>query len=227
MGVNDVIKNSVLELDSFAGSFTASSIASMVISLVISLLCGLFICFIYDRFYRGVVYNRSFSITLVGMSVLTTMVTLAISTNVVISLGMVGALSIVRYRTAVKEPLDLLYLFWAITTGITVGAKMYPLSIFAAIVMVVILYLFSRRSGNGQVFIVVVHYAGERVLDNIRKTMANTKYRIKSKTFSGESSEVAIEVFTKNQNLIFAEKLRAIEGVHNVTMIQYDGEYHD
>ncbi|MEG2377137.1 MAG: DUF4956 domain-containing protein [Clostridia bacterium] len=227
MSIQDVIKNSFLELDTFAGSFTAASIVSMAIGLIISLLFGMFICFIYDKFYRGVVYNRSFAITLVGMTVLTTMVTLAISTNIVISLGMVGALSIVRYRTAVKEPLDLLYLFWAITTGITAGAKMYPLCIFAAIVMVIILLVYNRRGNNGQVSIMVVHYSGDMVVDAVRRAMVSTKYRIKSRSLSGDVCEMAVEVFAKNQSMAFVEKVRAIDGVEDVTLIQYDGEYHD
>lgn len=126
MSVKDLIKKSVLELDMFKNSFTPEKILQMVIALGVALLMGLVICFIYNRFFRGVVYNRSFAVTLVGMTVLTCMVTLAISTNVVLSLGMVGALSIVRYRTAVKDPMDLLYMFWAITTGIAVGPTCLP-----------------------------------------------------------------------------------------------------
>lgn len=157
MSVKDLIKKSVLELDMFKNSFTPEKILQMVIALGVALLMGLVICFIYNRFFRGVVYNRSFAVTLVGMTVLTCMVTLAISTNVVLSLGMVGALSIVRYRTAVKDPMDLLYMFWAITTGIAVGANMFALVLIAAIVMILVLLIFSRRSSKGQVYIVVLH----------------------------------------------------------------------
>ena len=197
MSVKDLIKKSVLELDMFKNSFTPEKILQMVIALGVALLMGLVICFIYNRFFRGVVYNRSFAVTLVGMTVLTCMVTLAISTNVVLSLGMVGALSIVRYRTAVKDPMDLLYMFWAITTGI------------------------------GQVYIVVLHYTGDLVGDNIVRAMGNTRFRVKSKTLRGESAEMAMEVFCKTQSMVFLEKLRAVEGVEDVTLIQYDGEYHD
>lgn len=227
MSVQDVIKNSYLELDTFAGSFSADGIVSMVISLILSFAFGLLICVIYNKFYRGVVYNHSFAVTLVGMTVLTTMVTLAISTNVVISLGMVGALSIVRYRTAVKEPLDLLYLFWAITVGITVGAKMYPLCVFSTIIMIVLLIIFNRRANSGQVYILVVHYTGESVADAIRRAMGSTKYRIKSRSMRGETAEMAIEVFSKTPNMVFVEKAKAIPGVTDVTLVQYDGEYHD
>ena len=227
MSVKDLIKKSVLELDMFKNSFTPEKILQMVIALGVALLMGLVICFIYNRFFRGVVYNRSFAVTLVGMTVLTCMVTLAISTNVVLSLGMVGALSIVRYRTAVKDPMDQLYMFWAITTGIAVGANMFALVLIAAIVMILVLLIFSRRSSKGQVYIVVLHYTGDLVGDNIVRAMGNTRFRVKSKTLRGESAEMAMEVFCKTQSMVFLEKLRAVEGVEDVTLIQYDGEYHD
>ena len=121
MSVNDMIKKSVLN------SFSQYNVPKMALALLVALLVGSVIYCVYRRFYTGVVYSRSFAVTLVGMCVLTCMVTLAISTNIVISLGMVGALSIVRYRTAVKDPMDLLYLFWAITSGIAAGAGMYLL----------------------------------------------------------------------------------------------------
>ena len=227
MSVKDLIKKSVLELDMFKNSFTPEKILQMVIALGVALLMGLVICFIYNRFFRGVVYNRSFGVTLIGMTVITAMVTLAISTNIVISLGMVGALSIVRYRTAIKEPLDLLYLFWAISTGITAGAQMYPLSLMAALIMTVVLIVFNRRKGRGMLYIVVLHYREEAGGDEIRRAMGTLKYRVKSKTLRGEITEMALEVYASNKSLVFAEKLRAIEGVEDVTLIQYDGEYHE
>ena len=225
MSIQDVIKKSFVQ--SFANSFTLSSVLSMAIALLAALLLGLLICLIYNRFYRGVVYSRSFAITLVGMTVMTAMVTLAISTNIVISLGMVGALSIVRYRTAVKEPLDLLYLFWAITTGIAAGAQMYILCVLSFLIMTLLVVLFNRRSSRGQLYIVVVHYCGDLASDTIRRTMGTTKYRVKSKTLRGDSGELAMEVFSRNQSMVFVERLRAIDGVEDVTMIQYDGEYHE
>lgn len=119
---------------------------------------GILIYYVYKRFFTGVVYSRSFAVTLVDMCVLTCMVTLAISTNVVISLGMVGALSIVRYRTAVKDPLDLLYLFWAITTGITAGAGMYALVGLTAVVIVVMIAGFASHQDKARVYMMVIHY---------------------------------------------------------------------
>ena len=123
MSVKDFIKKSVLE------NFSPYNVPQMAAALLAAVLLGALIYWVYQRFYAGVLFSRSFAMTLVGMSVLTCMVTLAISSNVVISLGMVGALSIVRFRTAVKDPLDLLYLFWAITAGITTGAGMYQVGV--------------------------------------------------------------------------------------------------
>ena len=140
MSIQDMIKKSVLE----SGVFDSFNVPKMAISLIVALLLGAVISeiMVYSKFYVGVIFSRSFAVTLVGMTLLTCMVTLAISTNIVISLGMVGALSIVRFRTAVKDPMDLLYLFWAITTGITTGAGMYPLALIAAAVMIIMIYLF-------------------------------------------------------------------------------------
>lgn len=226
MSVQDFIKESILESEVFQQTFSWENFLSILISLSIALLVGLFISLIYTKFFRGVVYSRTFTTTLVGMSVLTCMVTVAISTNVVISLGMVGALSIVRYRTAVKEPLDLLYLFWAITSGIAVGAAMYSLVAVAALIMVLTLFIFNRRAISGKVYIVIIHYIGDYTDDMIRRAMGNTKFRVKSKTMRKDAAEMAIEVFIKGDNLGFAERIRTLENVQDVTLVQYDGEYH-
>lgn len=224
MSVKDIIKKSILE--SFGSTNTIAGLVNIIIALAAALILGLIICLIYNKFYRGVVYNRSFAITLVGMSVMTAMVTLAISTNIVISLGMVGALSIVRYRTAIKEPLDLLYLFWAITTGITCGAQMYALALITALVMLLILIAFNRRSNSGHLYIVVVHYNDDASADFVRRAMGNMKYRIKSTAVRGNNTELAMEVYASNASMAFVEKLRDSEGVTDVSAIQYNGEYH-
>lgn len=199
MSVNDMIKKSVLN------SFSQYNVPKMALALLVALLVGIVIYCVYRRFYTGVVYSRSFAVTLVGMCVLTCMVTLAISTNIVISLGMVGALSIVRYRTAVKDPMDLLYLFWAITSGIAAGAGMYLLVVVAG---------------------AVIHYASDAVGDDITRAFGRTKFFVKSKTMRGDHVEMAVEVFCDDKDMTFAERIRTIEGVEDVTLIQYNGEYH-
>ena len=210
--------------------FRTVSMALVVVQWTVPLLAalalGILIYLVYRKFYTGVVYSRSFAVTLVGMCVLTCMVTLAISTNVVISLGMVGALSIVRFRTAVKDPLDLLYLFWSITTGITAGAGMYALGLVTAAVMIAMIYLFSHWQAKGRVYIAVIHYVGTEAGDDIVRALGRIKYAVKSKTMRGENTEMAVEVFCKDPNMEFADRIRAVKGVQDVTLIQYNGEYH-
>lgn len=222
MSVKDMIKKSVLE----SGVFDQYNISSILVALVATLALGILIFLVYRRFYTGVIYSRTFAVTLVGMTVLTCMVTLAISTNVVISLGMVGALSIVRFRTAVKDPMDLLYLFWAITTGITSGAGMYVLALIAAAIMILMIILFYSRQQRGKIYIAVIHYSGDEAGDEVIRCFGKRKYFIKSKTMRKEKTEMAVEIFCKQADMDFMEKIRAIEHVDDVTLIQYNGEYH-
>ena len=222
MSIQDFIKKSILE----SGAFDGASLTSIALGLITAVLMGAVIYFVYSKFYVGVIYSRSFAVTLVGMTVLTAMVTLAISTNIVISLGMVGALSIVRFRTAVKDPFDLLYLFWAITTGITSGAGMYLLVVVTAVVMIGMIIIFYHKQQKGRIYIAVVHYIGDEAGDNVIRALGKIKYFIKSKTVRKGKTELAIEVYCKNNDTFFLEKIRDIEGVEDATLIQYNGEYH-
>lgn len=222
MSVQDFIKKSILE----SGAFDGVTLANAALGLLTALIMGILIYFVYRKFYTGVIFSRSFAVTLVGMTVLTAMVTLAISSNIVISLGMVGALSIVRFRTAIKDPMDLLYLFWAITTGITSGAQMYLLVLVAAIVMIVMIVFFYCKQQKGRIYILVVHYTGDSTGDNVIRALGKIKYFIKSKTLRKDKTELAIEVFCKNNETFFMEKIRTVDGVIDSTLIQYNGEYH-
>ena len=214
MSVKDFIKKSVLE------NFSPYNVPQMAAALLAAVLLGALIYWVYQRFYAGVLFSRSFAMTLVGMSVLTCMVTLAISSNVVISLGMVGALSIVRFRTAVKDPLDLLYLFWAITAG------MYLLAASASAVMIGVLALLSRWQTAGRIYVAVLHYQGEKPGDEIVRALGRNRYAVKSKTLRGEAVEMAVEVCCRDDVRDVTDRLQEIEGVEDVTMIQYNGEYH-
>ena len=222
MSFKDVIKNSVLKQLQL-GDINYIDIG---IALGIALLLGLFVFWIYSRFYGGVIYSRGFAVTLIGMSVLTCMVTLAISTNVVISLGMVGSLSIIRYRTAVKSPLDLMYMFWAVTVGITCGAKMFLLALLCSAVMLLVVLFFHFKPETGGVYVGVIHYTGEKSEEGIYRVFGRAKYHVKSKTMYRDRTELAVEVFCRRNQLALYEKLREIEGVQDVTFIQYNGEYH-
>ena len=224
MSVKDIIKKSVLESFSFNQSITLQTILQISMALIVSFLMGLLIYAIYRKFFCGVVFCRTFGITLIGMTVLTSMVTLAISTNVVISLGMVGALSIVRFRTAVKDPIDLLYLFWAVSTGITVGANMYILSAAGALIMVFMLWLICRRQDTRRAFMLIVSYNGSA--EEIEKLLCETPHTLKSKTMRAEISEAVYDITIKRGNDAFTENLRALANVNNVTLVEYNGEYH-
>ncbi len=222
MSIQDFIKNSILE----SGAFDGASLTTIALGIITALVMGAVIYGVYSKFYVGVIYSRSFAITLVGMTILTAMVTLAISTNIVISLGMVGALSIVRFRTAVKDPLDLLYLFWAITTGITAGAGMYLLVLVTAAIMILMIMLFYRKQQKGRIYIAVIHYVGDEVGDNVIRAFGKMKYFIKSKTVRKGKTELSVEVYCKNNDMFFLDKIRDTEGVEDATLIQYNGEYH-
>lgn len=222
MSIQDFIKNSILE----SGAFDGASLTTIALGIITALAMGAVIYFVYSKFYVGVIYSRSFAITLVGMTILTAMVTLAISTNIVISLGMVGALSIVRFRTAVKDPLDLLYLFWAITTGITSGAGMYLLVLVTAAIMIGMIVLFYHKQQKGRIYIAVIHYVGDEVGDNVIRAFGKMKYFIKSKTVRKGKTELSVEVYCKNNDMFFLDKIRDTEGVEDATLIQYNGEYH-
>ena len=208
MSVKDMIKKSVLE----SGVFDQYNIPEMLTALLAALLFGVLIYAVYRKFYAGVIYSRSFAV--------------AISTNVVISLGMVGALSIVRFRTAVKDPLDLLYLFWAITSGITAGAGMYVLALLSAVVMIAMIFLFYHKQEKGRIYIAVIHYHGDEAGDAVIRCFGKRKYFIKSRTMRKEQTELAVEVFCRKNDCSFMEKMREISGVEDVTLIQYNGEYH-
>ncbi len=221
MSAKDFIKNSILNSD----MYSTTDVGRIVLSMIVALILGIMIYLVYKRFYAGVIFSKSFAVTLIGMCVLTCMVTLAISTNIVISLGMVGALSIVRFRTAIKDPMDLLYLFWAITSGITCGAGMYLLTLASFAIMLLMIIIFYSRQARGQVYVAVIHYEGAAAGDEIMRAFGNLKHYVKSKTLRGNTTELAVEVCVKNDDLFFEEKIRNIENVKDVTIIQYNGEY--
>ena len=220
MTFNDVFKSSFLD------SFSSFSLLDTALSLGAAFVIGLFIFYVYQKTYSGVLYSRSFNVSLVAILLVTTLVISGVTSNVVLSLGMVGALSIVRFRTAVKDPMDLLYLFWAITTGITTGAGMYVLALIAAVVMIAMIFLFYHKQQKGRIYIAVIHYQGDEAGDEIIRSFGKMKYFIKSKTMRGEKTEMAVEVFCRQNELDFTEKIRKITNVEDITLIQYNGEYH-
>ena len=225
MSVKDMIRSSILESEVFSQSMTFETFATIIIDMMVALILGYIIYRIYKRFFTGVVYSRSFGVTLIGMTVLTCMVTLAISTNIVISLGMVGALSIVRYRTAVKEPLDIMYLFWAITTGITVGASMYALAAAGMLIMLILILAASRMKDGRGAYVMVVHHRGDEAGDAILAALKPYPYSVKSSILKESGTELTVQIDMDKDDGI-AARIRDIRDVDDVTMIRYNGEYH-
>ncbi len=225
MSVRAMLKKSILESDMYNQSISLSTLITILVDMAVALLIGLIIYEIYKRYFQGVIYSRSFATSLIGMTVLTCMVTLAISTNIVISLGMVGALSIVRFRTAIKEPMDIMYLFWAITMGITVGASMYLLAAIGMFIMLVLIIFMNRKQEKGEAYMLLLHASSDEAVRNALAELKEVDYALKSRTLRGDFQEVTLTLdFVKNT--AFTEKIRQVEGIDDVTLISYNGEYH-
>jgi hypothetical protein len=202
-----------------------NTLTPIIIALVAAYILGLLIYFVYRKAFQGVVYNHTFSVSLATMTVLTTMITLAISSNIALSLGMVGALSIVRYRTAIKDPMDILFLFWAVAAGITIGAKLHYLALVGSILVIIMLFTVNRPDPRNMIYILVVHYAGEDIGDELRRILRGNRFKIKSKTIRKDSVEIAIEIRVSGDNLAFMESINSLPSVNDATLIQYSGEF--
>ena len=212
---------------SFLDKAAAFSIPDIIVALLVSFALSLYIFFVYTNTFKGVMYSSSFGISLIAMGMITTLIILAVSTNLIVTLGMVGALSIVRFRTVVKEPLDLVYLFWSITTGIVVGAGLIPMAIIGAIIIGLILYVFVNRKTSDTPYVVVISCAGDLAeTQSIDLLNGHTKkHVIKAKSVSKEGVELTVEVRLKDSSSKFVNELLAIEGVHNATLVSYSGDY--
>lgn len=223
----DVIKKSVLEAGGFLQGVTTETLLRAVGYVMLSLLLGLLLFWIYRKTYAGVVYSHSFAVSLAGMTVLTCGIIVTIQSNVVLSLGMVGALSIVRYRTAIKDPTDLMFLFWAVAAGIATGAGMFYIALAITLIMVLLILLLRRRHGKDEMYILLIHYTGNEVEGDVRRALGTLPYTIKSKTMRKNDVEMAVEVRVKKHNTMFVDKIREMEAIKDVTLVQYNGDYID
>ncbi len=198
----------------------------LVTVLAVSLLLGLCIYAVYRRCFMGVVYDHSFAISLVIMTVLVSVIIVTISSNVMLSLGMVGALSIVRYRTAVKSPLDLMFLFWAITTGIAVGATYYYIGIVAFLFVAVVFFVLRNVRGGSETYMLVLECSADLpVEEEVRRALASYQTKVRSKVVRNNRAALTVEVLMKDDNMNVVNVISQIEGVDNVTMVQYRGSY--
>ena len=221
MSFQDIFKSSFLE------NVTEFSLLDTCIGLAAALLVGLFIFMIYKKTLTGVLYSDGFALTLVGLSLVTTLVIMAVTSNVVLSLGMVGALSIVRFRTAIKEPVEIVFLFWSLAVGIVIGAGMIPLAIIGSALIGVILLLFANRKIRKQPYILVMSCKDEVAEQRITEILAKAVeyYTVKSKTVNAAGIEFTAELRTKDAETAFVNRITELEGVGNATLVSYNGEY--
>ncbi len=221
MTFNDIFKSSFLE------NVTSVSVTDMAIALLLAFATGVFIFFIYKKTFKGVMYSSSFGVTLIALTMITTLVILAVTSNVVLSLGMVGALSIVRFRTAIKEPLDIAFLFWSIAAGIVLAAGLLPLAVIGSVIIGVIILVFANKKAYLNPYIVVLSCENSKSEETAKNFLVKCvgKCSVKSKTVQKGNIEVNFEVRLKNDNTDFVNRLSEIDGVKSAVLVSYNGEY--
>ena len=221
MTFSDIFKSSFLE------NVGTLSLLDMGLAMLLSFLLGVFIFFIYKKTYTGVLYSASFGTTLIALCMITTLVILAVTSNVVMSLGMVGALSIVRFRSAIKEPLDIAFLFWSIAGGIVLAAGLVELAVFGSVFIGVVLLVFVSRKSSDSPYMMVLRcgdYESEKAAVDYLRANVN-KCVLKGKTVRGSVSELSYEVRLKSEDTGFVASLAAMDGVESAVLVSYNGDY--
>lgn len=221
MSFQDIFKSNFLE------NIGSVSFLDAAIALVLAFGIGVFIFFIYKKTFSGVMYSSSFGVTLIALTMISTLVILAVTSNVVLSLGMVGALSIVRFRTAIKEPLDIAFLFWSIAAGIVLAAGLIPLAVFGSVFVGIILLIFANKKAHLNPYIVVIrcedHKSETAATDYLKQQ--TDKCVVKSKTAQKGNIELNIEIRMKTDNTDFINTLSELEGVSSAVLVSYNGDY--
>jgi uncharacterized membrane protein YhiD involved in acid resistance len=208
-------------------STTDISVTSIALTLLFSFALGLFIFFIYRVSYKGVMYSKTFNVTLIAMSIITSAIILAVTSNIILSLGMVGALSIVRFRTAIKDPIDIAYLFWAIGMGIVTGAGLLKLALISSAVIGIILFVFSKISDVKTPYLLVISYRTEETNDLVFKLIESEakRYRLKSKVLKDQNYELTVEIRERKKTASLVNKIGGINNVSSVALLGYDGDF--
>ncbi len=222
LSFSDIFSKSFIAMQNGIDQFT---IADIILNVTVTFLIGLFIFFVYKKTFRGVLYQKSFNISLIAVSMIVTLIIMTISGNLVLSLGMVGALSIVRFRTPIKDPIDLVFIFWAITVGIANGVGYFNISIIGSILIAIILFLMSRKPEIDTPYLLVMQFPHETKEDeaiNLVKKSVNG-YALKSKTINPSYYEITAEVRLKNGSG-FLNELHDKYGVKKATLISYSGD---
>ena len=221
MSFSYVFKSSFLE------SVQEFTVADVALAMVFAVVISLFIFWVYKKTFTGIMYSPGFSLTLIGLCLVTTLVILAVTSNVVLSLGMVGALSIVRFRAAIKDPMEIVFLFWSIAAGIVIGAGMIPLALTSSIIIGVILMIFANRKQTGTPYILIVNCdnetAEEAAISSAKEAVS--KFVTKAKTVNTSGIELTAQVRLKDSGTSFINKISSIDGVSNASLVSYSGEF--
>ena len=221
MNFGNIFKSSFLE------NVTEFAPLDVLIGMVFALIIGLFIMLVYKKTFTGIMYSTGFAMALVGLSLVTTLVIMAVTSNVVLSLGMVGALSIVRFRAAIKEPMEIVFLFWALAAGIVIGAGMIPLAVIGSVIIGIILFLFVNHKSSSTPYILIVSCDNEEAEKGALDIVKNStdKYIVKSKTVNAGGIELTAEVRVKDMATAFVNRINEISGVREATLVTFNGEY--
>ncbi|MGN0733194.1 MAG: DUF4956 domain-containing protein [Emergencia sp.] len=221
MTFSDIFKSSFLE------NVSSISVLDMILTIVLSFGIGMFIFLVYKKTYRGVMYSAGFGTTLIALTMITSIVILAVTSNVVLSLGMVGALSIVRFRTAIKDPLDIAFLFWSIGAGIILAAGMIPLAVIGSVCVGTILLVFVNKTSGTRPYMVVLSCTGHDAEKQAQEFLSGnvTRMTIKSKSAVKGAVELNIEVRLKDDNTDFINNLSDMPGINSAIIVSYNGDY--
>lgn len=216
----------LLKLD-YLENMVSVSILDTIVALFLAYLIGIFIYEVYKKTHQGVMRSSNFGLSLIALTMISTFVVLAVTTNVVLSLGMVGALSIVRFRTAIKDPLDTIYFFWSISSGIVLAAQMIFLAIIGSLLIGIMLLVYSRKKNRGDMYILILKYSSGFSEENVKKMLdSNVKaVNVKNKIVTKEKSELHYEIILKDNDTSFMEKIFAADGVEHAAMLSYNGDY--
>lgn len=225
---NQAVNFSDIFKSSFVDKMTSISFLDMFIAMILSFAVGLFIMQVYKKTFKGVMYSSTFAMSLLALTLITTLIILGVTSNVVLSLGMVGALSIVRFRSAIKEPMDIAFLFWSISEGIVLGAGLIPLAILGVVFIGIVMVLFANKKTTDNPYILVVNCKNDISENSVLNILSKNvnKYCVKSKTISPSNGiEMTIEVKLKNITTSFVNEVSKIEGVSNAVLVSYNGDY--
>lgn len=223
LNFSDIFQKSFLAIEGGMERFTGLEI---VVNMGMSFLLGMFIFYVYRRTFQGVLYQRSFNVSLIAIAMVVTMVIMIISGNLILSLGMVGALSIVRFRTPIKDPVDLVFIFWAIAIGIGNGVSYFSITIIGSIIMTITIFALTRREDEDPPYLLVLQIEKEtnepEVLEFIRKSVE--RFALKSKTVNPAYTEIIAEVKLIKTDTGFVSEMEQKFGIKKITLISYSGD---